>query len=111
MALYRHFETQGELDAEYDVGRSVPDFKAIAAFLKAAGSWLQAGSPSRDHSLCLRAIRASRSQTARLTSDSGLLAECLGWGKSQRMASGIPRLRSSLIMWKRFAGNPGAPPP
>ena len=32
MALYRHFETQGELDAEYDVGRSVPDFGDIAAF-------------------------------------------------------------------------------
>jgi arylformamidase len=32
LALYRHFATQAELDAEYDVGRSVPDFKAIAAF-------------------------------------------------------------------------------
>ena len=32
MALYRHFETQGELDAEYDVGGSVPDFGDIAAF-------------------------------------------------------------------------------
>ena len=32
MALYRHFETRAELDVEYDVGRSVPDFAAIAAF-------------------------------------------------------------------------------
>ncbi len=32
MPLYRHFETQAELDAEYDVGLSVPDFVAYAAW-------------------------------------------------------------------------------
>ena len=32
MPLYRHFATQAELDAEYDVGQPFPDFAPIAAF-------------------------------------------------------------------------------
>ena len=32
MSLYRHFQTRAELDAEYDVGRSVTDFATIVAF-------------------------------------------------------------------------------
>ena len=32
MALYRQFKTRAELDAEYDVGRSVTDFATIVAF-------------------------------------------------------------------------------
>jgi len=68
LALYHHFEFKLNSMPSMMFGRSVPDFKAIAAFLNAAGSRLQAGSRSRDHNLCLglfgRAVFKSRVQFA-----------------------------------------------
>lgn len=38
MALYRHFSTQTELDAEYDVGRSVADFTEVIEFCESTSA-------------------------------------------------------------------------